>query len=37
MPVRGFDHHLIFYRPTRTGITVIRVLHASRDLRAELV
>lgn len=34
MPVQGFDHHLIFYRPTRSGIAIIRVLHASRDLGA---
>ena len=29
--VRGFDHHLIFYLATDDGISVVRVLHASRD------
>ncbi len=30
--VRGFRSHLIFYRPTDEGISVIRVLHAARDI-----
>ncbi|MFA6240197.1 MAG: type II toxin-antitoxin system RelE/ParE family toxin [Candidatus Hydrogenedentales bacterium] len=30
-PVNGFEKHLIFYRPYKTGIDVIRVLYASRD------
>ncbi len=30
--VRGFEEHLIFYRPTDDGIEVIRVLHGARDL-----
>lgn len=30
--IRGFREHLIFYRPTRAGIEVVRVLHAKRDL-----
>jgi toxin ParE1/3/4 len=34
--VRGFEKHLIFYRPIKGGIEVIRVLHASRDLVAVL-
>ena len=34
MPIRGFERHLIFYRPTRAGIVIVRVLHASRDLGA---
>ncbi len=33
-PVRGFQRHLIFYRPIEGGIEVVRVLHASRDLEA---
>jgi toxin ParE1/3/4 len=33
-PVRGFDKHLIFYRPTDNGIEVLRVLHGARDLGA---
>jgi toxin ParE1/3/4 len=32
LPVRGFDHHLIFYRPTGDGIELIRVYHAARDV-----
>jgi toxin ParE1/3/4 len=31
-PVRGFPNHLVFYRPVRGGIDLIRVLHAARDL-----
>lgn len=34
--VRGFDRHLIFYRPTADGIEVIRLLHSSRDIAAVL-
>ena len=34
--VRGFEKHLIFYRPIKDGIEIIRVLHASRDLVAVL-
>lgn len=30
--VKGFKHHLIFYRLTNTGIEIIRVLHGARDL-----
>lgn len=30
--VRRHRHHLIFYRPTATGIEIIRVLHAARDI-----
>jgi len=31
-PVKGFDKHLVFYRPTRQGIEVLRILHGARDL-----
>jgi len=34
--VRGFASYLIFYRPTRDGIEVFRVLHAARDIEAIL-
>jgi toxin ParE1/3/4 len=34
--VRGFNSYLIVYRPTDTGIEVIRVLHAARDIEAIL-
>lgn len=33
-PVKGFDKHLIFYRPLQHGIEVLRVLHGARDLGA---
>lgn len=33
-PVKGFGSHLVFYRPTRQGIEVLRVLHGARDLGA---
>ena len=32
--VSGFPSHLIFYRPLGSGIEVIRVLHAKRDIEA---
>ena len=31
-PVKGFEDHLIFYRPTDDGIEVLRVLHGKRDI-----
>ena len=33
-PIRGFDKHLVFYREDPSGIEVIRVLHAARDIPA---
>lgn len=30
--IRGFENHLIFYRPSDDGIDIVRVLHAARDL-----
>jgi toxin ParE1/3/4 len=30
-PVPGFKKYVIFYRPTRNGIEVLRVLHGARD------
>jgi toxin ParE1/3/4 len=30
----GFDNHLLFYRPIRDGIELIRVLHGMRDIEA---
>jgi hypothetical protein len=35
-PVRGFERHILFYRPTPGGLEFIRVLHDARDLRAIL-
>jgi toxin ParE1/3/4 len=31
-PVRGFQHHLIFYRPVAEGVEIVRVLHAAQDI-----
>jgi toxin ParE1/3/4 len=30
--IAGFDNYLIFYRSAETGIEIIRVLHAKRDI-----
>jgi toxin ParE1/3/4 len=30
--IAGFDNYLIFYCPAETGIEIIRVLHAKRDI-----
>jgi toxin ParE1/3/4 len=35
-PVRGFESHLIFYRPITDGIELIRVLHGAREIEAIL-
>ena len=32
--VPGFPNHLIFYRPIESGVEVIRVLHAKRDIES---
>ena len=29
--VKGFENYLIFYRPLRTRIEIVRVLHSARD------
>ena len=31
-PIKGFEKQLVFYRPVKEGIEVIRVLHAARDI-----
>ncbi|MCI0461249.1 MAG: type II toxin-antitoxin system RelE/ParE family toxin [Gemmataceae bacterium] len=36
LPVRGFEKHLVFYRSCGSGIEIVRVLHAARDLAALL-
>jgi toxin ParE1/3/4 len=33
-PVKDFEKYLIFYRPLRHGIEVVRVVHGARDLPA---
>ncbi|MBX7256721.1 MAG: type II toxin-antitoxin system RelE/ParE family toxin [Candidatus Hydrogenedentes bacterium] len=30
-PLKGFEKYLIFYRPYRRGIDVVRVIHAPQD------
>jgi plasmid stabilization system protein ParE len=32
-PIHGFEKHLIFYRPLKDAVEIVRVLHASRDIR----
>lgn len=32
--IKGFENHLIFYRPIPGGVDVIRVLHGARDIEA---
>jgi len=31
-PIKGFESHLVFYRPTDQGIEVVRVIHGARDI-----
>lgn len=31
-PVKGFDNWLIFYRPKRDGVEILRVIHGARDI-----
>jgi toxin ParE1/3/4 len=35
--VKGFDNILVFYRHTETSIEIVRVLHSSRNIQAELL
>src|SRR5713226_8246174 len=35
-PVTRFRNYLVFYRPTTTGIEVLRVLHGARDIESLL-
>lgn len=30
--VPGFRNHLIFYRPTKTGVEIVRVIHGAQDV-----
>jgi|SRR6516165_5223118 toxin ParE1/3/4 len=30
-PVKSFENYLVFYRPIRDGIEVVRVIHGARD------
>ena len=36
LPVNGFENWLIFYRPTKGGIEIIRALHGARDIESIL-
>ena len=31
-PIKGFEQHLVFYRPIEEGIEILRVLHSARDI-----
>ena len=35
-PVVGFEKHLVFYRPIRNGVEIVRVLHGARDIESLL-
>jgi hypothetical protein len=35
--VKGFEKFLIFYRPRPTGVSVVRVIHATQDWRVATV
>ena len=30
--MKGFTSHLIFYRPARNGVEIVRVIHGARDI-----
>lgn len=31
-PISGFEKYLVFYRPIRGGVEVLRVIHGARDI-----
>lgn len=33
-PVKGFERYLIFYRPIKDGVEILRVLHGARDIES---
>jgi plasmid stabilization system protein ParE len=35
--ISGFESYLVFYRTEPSGITILRVLHGSRDINVELL
>ena len=35
-PISRFHNYLVFYRPTSTGIEVLRVVHGARDIESLL-
>jgi plasmid stabilization system protein ParE len=30
--MKEYDRHLIFYRPVKNGIEILRIVHGSRDI-----
>ncbi len=34
--IKGFRKYLIFYRPTTSGVEILRVIHGARDIEAIL-
>lgn len=34
--VKGFQKYLVFYRPTDSGVEILRVIHGARDIEAIL-
>ena len=32
--IKGFENYLVFYRPTESGVEIIRVLHGARDIES---
>ncbi|HEY8667901.1 MAG TPA: type II toxin-antitoxin system RelE/ParE family toxin [Tepidisphaeraceae bacterium] len=34
-PIKGFRKYLLFYRPERNGVLILRVIHGARDVNAE--
>jgi toxin ParE1/3/4 len=35
-PIAGFENYLIFYRPIRDSVMLVRVLHGARDIEQVL-
>jgi toxin ParE1/3/4 len=32
--MKGFTNHLLFYRPVKNGIEIVRVIHGARDIES---
>ncbi len=32
--IRGFENHIVFYRPTASSVDIVRVIHAARDYQS---
>lgn len=35
-PIKGFKKYLVFYRPTDSGVEILRVIHGARDFETIL-